>query len=78
MEKMTEEKRLKRRQRMLELYRPIEQQILMTDDTEDVILLASLMLTTSVDILAKQIGLDKTIMMINQLEINRRQDGTSA
>jgi hypothetical protein len=63
---------------MLELYAPIERQILMTDTEEDVVLLASLMLTTSVDILVNRLGLEKTILMINQLEINRRQDGTSA
>ena len=42
-----------RRRRMRELFRPIERQILLTDDEEDLVMLASLMMTTSKDILVQ-------------------------
>jgi len=53
-----------RRQRMRDLFRPIERQILMTDDEDDLIMLASLMVTTGKDILVQRIGSEKTKRMI--------------
>lgn len=42
--------------RMKELFRPIEQQILMTDDENDLVLLSTVMLTTAKRILIKHYG----------------------
>jgi len=53
-----------RRRRMRELFRPIERQILLTDDEEDLVMLASLMMTTSKDILVQRIGSEKAKRMI--------------
>jgi len=53
-----------RRRRMRELFRPIERQILMTDDESDLVMLASLMMTTSKDILVQRIGSEKAKRMI--------------
>ena len=53
-----------RRQRMRDLFRPIERQILMTDDEDDLIMLASLMVTTGKDILVQRIGSEKKKRMI--------------
>ena len=53
-----------RRQRMRELFRPIERQILMTDDASDLVMLASLMMTTSKDILVQRLGSEKAKRMI--------------
>jgi hypothetical protein len=58
-----------RRQRMVELFRPIEMQILMTDDTDDLIMLATLMLTSGKDILLQRIGREKTKKMIDNLNL---------
>jgi hypothetical protein len=49
---------------MRELFRPIERQILLTDDEEDLVMLASLMMTTSKDILVQRIGSEKAKRMI--------------
>jgi hypothetical protein len=53
-----------RRQRMRELFRPIESQILMTDDAQDLIMLATLMMTTSKDILVQRLGSEKTKRLV--------------
>jgi hypothetical protein len=53
-----------RRKRMRELFRPIERQILMTDDAEDLILLSTLMITTGKDILVQRLGSEKAKRMI--------------
>ena len=53
-----------RRRRMRELFRPIERQILLTDDEEDLVMLASLMMTTSKDILVQRIGSEKAKRMV--------------
>ena len=53
-----------RRRRMRELFRPIERQILLTDDEEDLVMLATLMITTSKDILVQRIGSEKAKRMI--------------
>lgn len=54
----------RRRRRMRELFRPIERQILMTDSEDDLIMLATLMLTTGKDILVQRIGSEKAKRMI--------------
>jgi hypothetical protein len=54
---------------MVELFRPIEMQILMTDDTDDLIMLATLMLTSGKDILLQRIGREKTKKMIDNLNL---------
>lgn len=53
-----------RRKRMRELFRPIEQQILMTDDAQDLVMLSTLMLTTGKDILVQRLGSEKAKRMI--------------
>jgi hypothetical protein len=53
-----------RRARMRELFRPIEQQILMTDDAQDLVMLSTLMLTTGKDILVQRLGSEKAKRMI--------------
>jgi hypothetical protein len=53
-----------RRSRMRELFRPIEQQILMTDDAQDLVMLSTLMLTTGKDILVQRLGSEKAKRMI--------------
>jgi hypothetical protein len=50
--------------RMKELFRPIERQILMTDDEEDLVMLATVMMTTSKDILCQRLGVEKAKKMI--------------
>ena len=55
---------LYRRRRMRDLFRPIERQILLTDDEEDLIMLATLMLTTGKDILVQRVGSEKAKRMI--------------
>ena len=55
---------LYRRRRMRDLFRPIERQILLTDDEEDLIMLATLMLTTGKDILIQRVGSEKAKRMI--------------
>jgi hypothetical protein len=49
---------------MRDLFRPIERQILLTDDEEDLIMLATLMLTTGKDILVQRVGSEKAKRMI--------------
>ena len=63
MDKETEN-RIRRRKRMSELFRPIERQIYMTDDEEDLVMLASVMMTTSKDILVQRLGSEKAKRMI--------------
>ena len=53
-----------RRRRMRDLFRPIERQILLTDNEDDLIMLATLMLTTSKDILIQRLGSEKAKRMI--------------
>ena len=53
-----------RRKRMKELFRPIERQILMTDDVDDLIMLGTVMVTTGKDILLQRIGSENTKRMI--------------
>jgi len=56
--------RQRRMKRMKELFRPIERQILMTDDEEDLVMLATVMMTTSKDILCQRLGVEKAKKMI--------------
>jgi hypothetical protein len=53
-----------RRKRMRELFRPIERQILMTDDEDDLIMLGTLMVTTGKDILVQRVGSEKAKRLI--------------
>lgn len=53
-----------RRRRMRDLFRPIERQILMTDNEDDLIMLGSLLVTTGKDILVQRIGSEKAKRMI--------------
>ena len=55
---------VQRRKRMLELFRPIERQIYMTDSEEDLVMLASVMVTTGKDILVQRLGSEKAKRMI--------------
>jgi len=55
---------VQRRKRMIELFRPIERQIYMTDSEEDLVMLASVMVTTGKDILVQRIGSEKAKRMI--------------
>jgi hypothetical protein len=58
------QERMRRRKRMTELFRPIERQILMTDDEEDLVMLASIMVTHGKDILVQRLGSEKAKRMI--------------
>jgi hypothetical protein len=49
---------------MRELFRPIERQILMTDDEDDLIMLGTLMVTTGKDILVQRVGSEKAKRLI--------------
>jgi hypothetical protein len=49
---------------MRELFRPIERQILLTDNEEELIMLGSLMITTGKDILVQRLGSEKAKRMI--------------
>jgi hypothetical protein len=42
--------------RMIELFKPIEQQIMMTDDVDDLILLSTVMITTAKKIYVNRYG----------------------
>lgn len=53
-----------RRKRMKELFRPIERQILMTDDENDLVMLGTVMVTTGKDILVQRLGSEKAKRMI--------------
>ena len=55
---------IQRRKRMIELFRPIERQIYMTDSDEDLVMLASVMVTTGKDILVQRLGSEKAKRMI--------------
>jgi hypothetical protein len=55
---------VQRRKRMIELFRPIERQIYMTDSEEDLVMLASVMVTTGKDILVQRLGSEKAKRMI--------------
>lgn len=48
-----------------ELFAPIHQQILMTDDTNDLVLLATNMLTTAIHIYANQYGFADTKTLVD-------------
>lgn len=61
---MTNEEKIQQIRRMRELFRPIDRQIMMTDDKNDLILLATVMLTTSKKILEQQFGKESTVSLI--------------
>jgi hypothetical protein len=54
-------------QRREELFAPIHQQILMTDDQTDVLLLATNMFTTSMHIFCQHYGLDSGMHLMQDL-----------
>lgn len=55
--------------RMEELMAPIDERIMMCDNVEDVLMLASIMLTTSIGIFRNTLGDDATkVMIVEMLE----------
>ena len=62
-------------ERMEELFRPIEQQILMTDDTSDILILASIMITTSKRLYESILGKENTKLMLRDWAKNWDYDG---
>jgi len=58
-------------ERMEELFQPIEQQILMTDDKKDLLLLSTIMLTTAKRIFVDQYGEQVGQILMNKI-INQR------
>ena len=62
-------------ERMEELFRPIEQQILMTDDTSDILILASIMITTSKRLYESILGKEDTKLMLLDWAKNWDYDG---
>lgn len=60
---------------MEELFKPIEQQILMTDDTSDILLLASIMMTTSKRLYESILGKENTKLMLRDWAKNWDYDG---
>jgi len=62
-------------ERMEELFKPIEQQILMTDDTSDILLLASIMMTTSKRLYESILGKENTKLMLRDWAKNWDYDG---
>lgn len=60
----------KHRQRMGELFKPIEQQILMTDDANDLRLLSTVMFTTAKKIFINQFG-DKQARYLMKIMIEQ-------
>ena len=53
-------------ERMEELFKPIEQQIMMTDDNRDILLLASIMLSSSKRLYASILGKENTKIMLRE------------
>jgi len=53
-----------RKQRMKELMRPIEMQIMMCDDVQDLFALASIMMVTSKNIFKEQLGVKPTVDLL--------------
>lgn len=70
---MTEDELTKRRE---ELFAPIQQQILMTDDENDVLLLATNMFTTSMHIFCQQYGLTAGMELMHVLLKQYREYNT--
>ena len=62
-------------ERMEELFRPIEQQILMTDNTSDIMILASIMITTSKRLYESILGKEDTKLMLLDWAKNWDYDG---
>jgi hypothetical protein len=54
-------------QRMAELMQPIDMQIMMCDTTDEVLMLASAMLTTAKDIYVQQLGEKNAVDLINMM-----------
>ena len=53
--------------RMYELHAPIDQQIMMCDSREEVLMLASLMMTTARDIFKSQCGVEGAKIVIGEM-----------
>ena len=70
---MTKEELSKRRE---ELFAPIQKQILMTDNENDVLLLATNMFTTSMHIFCQQYGLSAGIDLMQVLISQYREYNT--
>ena len=65
-----------RRKRMQELMRPIDIQIMMCDDVQDLFALASMMIVTSKNIFKHQLGKDGTIRVLEHIigDLEREDD----
>ena len=65
-----------RRQRMRELMQPIDRQIMMCDDVQDLYALASIMVITSKNIFKQQLGRDGTISIFEHImkDLERETD----
>jgi ribonuclease HII len=61
-----------RDKRTKELFMPIERCIMMTDDPAELILLASIMIQVAKDILIRQLGIEKAIEFVNNLEMKEK------
>ena len=61
-------------QRMAELMQPIDMQIMMCDTTDEVLMLASAMLTTAKDIYVQQLGEKNAVDLINMMLDNIVKD----
>jgi hypothetical protein len=61
-------------ERMAELMRPIDMQIMMCDTTDEVLMLASAMLTTAKDIYVQQLGEKNAVDLINMMLDNIVKD----
>jgi hypothetical protein len=55
------------KQRQQELFQPIDQQIMMTDDINDLLLLSTNMLTTSIHIFCQHYGKAEGLQMIDEI-----------
>jgi len=56
-----------RQKRMRELMRPIDKQIMMCDDVQDLFALASMMMVTSKNIFKQQLGKDGAIRVLEHI-----------
>jgi hypothetical protein len=56
-----------RKERMTELMKPIDRQIMMCDDIQDLFALASIMVVTSKNIFVQQLGKDGAIQIFEKV-----------
>ena len=56
-----------RKERMMELMKPIDRQIMMCDDVQDLFALASIMMVTSKNIFKQQLGRDGAARILEHI-----------